>query len=421
MTTPTTEKLASHGGKPAKTVPYTKGIRFGKAEEEAVLAVIRSQKLWYKQGGTRVAAVEKTIGRMWGVPHATTCSSGSAAVHTALAMCGVEAGDEVIVNPVSDWGSMCGILALGAAPVFADLHLDTYSLDPAAVEKAITPRTRAILLVHLAGYPAHVREIVQIARARGGEGRNIKVLEDCAESPMTLLDGKPVGTFGDVGAFSTNDSKHVSCGEGGFVVTSDPEMARIARLFIDKGYESGGSRGRTDVKFLGFNYRMSELAAAVLDVQLNGLEEQLRRRAAYAERLVAGLKGVPGLSVMQPMPASRCGYWFVLSRLELDKLSADRNTIASALAAEGISIWGALAPARTLYETTALREKRLFAYGRTAPAAQLAGHDYGPGLCPTAESIANSVISILVNPFYSGQDADETALAFRKVLAFYAK
>src|SRR5512144_2678234 len=98
------EKLAIHGGKPAKTVPYTKGVRFGKAEEEAVLAVIRSQKLWYKQGGTRVPAVESTICRMWGVPHAITCSSGSAAVHTALAMCGVEAGDEVIVNPISDWG-----------------------------------------------------------------------------------------------------------------------------------------------------------------------------------------------------------------------------------------------------------------------------------------------------------------------------
>ena len=175
------------------------------------------------------------------------------------------------------------------------------------------------------------------------------------------------------------------------------------------------------IKFLGFNYRMSELAAAVLDVQLAGLEEQLRRRAAYADRLVAGLKNLPGLSVMQPMPGARCGYWFVLSRLELDKLSADRNTIAAALAAEGISIWGALAPARTLCETTALHEKRLYANGRTAPAAQLAGHNYGPGLCPVAELIADSVISILVNPFYSPQDADETAHAFRKVLAHFAK
>jgi dTDP-4-amino-4,6-dideoxygalactose transaminase len=412
------DKLAIHGGRPAKTVPYTKGVRFGKAEEEAAVAAIRSQKLWFKQGGTRVAAVEKTICRMWGVPHAIACSSGSAAVHTALAICGVEAGDEVIVNPVTDWGSMCGILALGAVPVFADLRPDTFSLDPAAAEKAVTPRTGAILLVHLAGYPAHVREIVSLARAKG---RNIKVVEDCAQSPMALLDGKPVGTFGDAGAFSTNDSKHVSCGEGGFVVMADEEMARTARLFIDKGYQAGATRGTTDVRFLGFNYRLSELSAAVLDVQLAGLEEQIRRRTAYAERVIAALKGVAGLRVVEPMPGSRCGYWFVLTRLELDKLNADRNTIAAALSAEGISVWGALAPARTLAQTTALREKRLYPQGRTAPAAQLAGRDYGPGQCPIAEQIADSVVSIMVSPFYSAQDADETAAGFRKVLSFYAR
>jgi len=293
-------ELAIHGGKPAKTVPYTKGIRFGKAEEEAALAAIRSQKLWMKQGGTRVLAVEKTICEMMGAPHAIVCSSGSAAVHMAVIMCGVEPGDEVILNPVTDWGSICGVLAVGAVPVFADIRPDTLSLDPASVAKAITRHTRAILLVHQGGYPAHVKEIVALAKERG-----VKVIEDCAQSPLALLDGRPVGTFGDVGTFSTNDSKHVSSGEGGFVVTAEAEMARVGRLFIDKAYERDKTRGQTDVTFLGFNYRMSELSAAVLDVQLRGLEEQIRRRTEYADRLAAGLESARWLRVLKPAGGAR--------------------------------------------------------------------------------------------------------------------
>jgi dTDP-4-amino-4,6-dideoxygalactose transaminase len=407
-------ELAIFGGKPAKTTPYAKGIRFGKAEEEAAVATIRSQKLWYKQGGTRVLAVEKTIGEMMRVPHAIACSSGTAAVHAGVIMCGVEAGDEVILNPVTDWGSICGVLAAGAVPVFADIRPDTLSLDPASVAKAITSRTRAVLLVHVAGYPAHVKEIVALAKKRG-----VKVIEDCAQAPMALMDGRAVGTFGDVGAFSTNDSKHVSCGEGGFIVTADEEMARVARLFIDKAYERNKARGETDVTFLGFNYRMSELSAAVLDVQLRGLEEQIRRRTEYARRLIAGVEGLEGLNLLKPLEGARGTYWFVLACLAPERLSADRGAIGAALAAEGVAVWAALAPASYLYGTTALREGRLFPAGRTAPAAFLQNRGYAPGLCPVGEKVASTVLSFLVSPFFTQQDADETATGIRKVLEYY--
>jgi dTDP-4-amino-4,6-dideoxygalactose transaminase len=406
--------LAVFGGPAAKTVPYTKGLRFGPAEEEAAVAALRSQKLWMKQGGTRVLAVEKTIRELWNAPHAIACSSGSAALHLAVVVCGVEPGDEVILNPTTDWGTLCGLLAVGAVPVFADVHPDTLSLDPACVARAITPRTRAVLVVHHAGYPAHVKEIVALAAARG-----IKVIEDCAQSPLAMLDGRPLGTFGDVGTFSTNDSKHVSCGEGGFVVLRDDEMARLGRLFIDKAYEKDQVRGQTDVAFLGFNYRLSELSAAVLDVQLRGLREQIRRRTAYAERLMAGLDDVAGLCLIR-LPAGASGaFWFVLACLEPERLSADRATIAKALSAEGVAVWAALSPANTLYGTTALREKRLYPLGRTAPAAFLRDRQYEPGLCPVAERIAANVLSFMVTPFYTAQDADETAAGIRKVLAYY--
>jgi len=407
-------KLALLGGMPAKTKPYTKGVRFGREEEEAAVAVIRSQKLWMKQGGTRVPAVEKTICELWGVPHAVVCSSGTAAVHTAVVACGVEPGDEVILNPTTDWGSICGVLAVGAVPVFADLHPETLSLDPESVARRITGKTRAIIAVHVSGYPCHIREIVAIAR-----DREVKVIEDCAQSPLALLDGRPVGTFGDIGAFSTNDSKHVSCGEGGFVITSDGEMAGIARLFIDKTYAKGKARGETDVTFLGFNYRMTELSAAILEVQLRKLEEQIRRRAAYAERLAAGLEGIAGLRVVKPRAGTRCAYWFLLACLEPERLTADRTTIVQALSAEGIGVWAALSPASTLYGTTALREKRLYPFGRTAPAQFLKDRRYESGLCPVAERIAATVMCFPVSPFYTEEDADETIAGIRKVFAHY--
>ena len=195
-----TEKLAIEGGSQAKITPYGTGNRFGKAEEEAALAAIRSQKLWYL-GGTRVFETEKIICDMYGVRHAVLCSSGTAAVHAALAVCGVELGDEVIVSPISDWGSVLGILALGAVPVFADVDEATYSLDPSCVESAITAKTKAILLVHLAGYPARVKEIAAIAKRR-----DLKLVEDCAQSHYAFLDDKALGAYGDISAFSTNDS-----------------------------------------------------------------------------------------------------------------------------------------------------------------------------------------------------------------------
>jgi perosamine synthetase len=406
--------LALYGGQPAKTVPYSKGKRFGKKEEQAAVAAVRSQKLWFKQGGTRVAAVEKTITEMWKIDHAVCCSSGTAAVHTALVMCGVEPGDEVIVNPITDWGSILGILAIGAVPVFCDIDETTYSLDPACVARAITPKTRAIEVVHIFGYPAHIKEIVQIAHTRG-----IKVIEDCAQSPYAFLNGQAVGTFGDVGAFSTNDSKHISCGEGGFVVTRNAEMARIARQFIDKGYGAGKERGKNDVTFMGYNYRLSELAAAVLQVQLKTLPQQIKKRQAFAQELITRLDGIDGLNVPRVLPGGQGAYWLILSHLDFKKFKADRQTLIQALVAEGLAFWPALSPVRTVYGTFALREKSLYPLHRTPAPRFLEGADYKKVSCPVAEKIADSVLSWLCSPFYTRRDARETAAGIRKVLEYF--
>ena len=407
------DSLAFYGGKPAKTVPYEKGKRFGKNEEQAAVAAIRSQKLWLKQGGTRVIAAEKTIAEMWKIEHAICCSSGSAAVHAAMIMCGVEPGDEVIVNPITDWGSILGILVAGAVPVFCDIDETTYSLDLACVAKAVTSKTRAIEVVHICGYPAHVQEIVQIAHARG-----IKVIEDCAQAPYAFLDGQAVGTFGDVGTFSTNDSKHISCGEGGFIITHNKEMARIARQFIDKGY-SRSERGKNDVAFMGFNYRLSELAASVLQVQLESLPLQIKQRQRYAKEFISLIEEIDGLVVPKTLHGAQGAYWFVLSHLDLSKFNTDRQTITQALSAEGLFFWAALAPARTIYGISALKEKHLYPFGRSGVPRFLGGMDYNKVLCPVAEKITDSVICWMCSPFYSLKDARETAAGIRKVLAYF--
>jgi dTDP-4-amino-4,6-dideoxygalactose transaminase len=408
------EDLAVNGGTPAKTVPYGTGIRFGQEEESAALAAIRSQKLWYKQGGTRVKAVEDAICSRWGIQHAITVTSGTAAVHTALVMCGVEPGDEVIVNPVTDWGSVAGILALQAKPVFCDIEEATYSLDPAGVKKAITSKTRAIVLVHISGYPARVNEIIEIAKAH-----NVKVIEDCAQAALAALDGRPLGTLGDVGAFSTNDSKHISCGEGGFVITNDAQMAEVGLRFRDKGYAPNRARGSGDVAFLGFNFRLNELSAAVLDAQLKKLPSLLQKREVYAQKVMTALGDLDGYTFLRPLPGARCAYWFIQGHLDLKKFSVNRSKIVEALSAEGIPVWPALSPVRVLYESTALKEGMLYPFRRTGAADFLKNTASDKKDFPVAERIADAVMPLHCNEFYSDQDALETAAGVRKVLEYY--
>ena len=410
------EKLAIDGGSPAKTVPYGTGKRFTEKEEEAAVACLRSQKLWYKGGGTRVPAAEEKICKTYGAKHAITVSSGTAAVHAALAMCGVEAGDEVIVNPISDWGSVCGILALNAVPVFADLTDRTFSLDPSCVEKVITDKTRAIVLVHISGYPAHIKEIMAIA-----EKHDIKVLEDCAQSHLGTMDGKVLGTYGHVGSFAVSDAKHISCGEGGMVITDDEEMADIGFLFRDKAYARDKVRGTGDVAFLGFNYRMAELNAAVLDVQIGKLPEIVKKRQHYAAALRSALGKVEGFTLLEELPGGKGSYWFVQSHLDLAAFSTDRTGIAKALAAEGLNLWPALSPARTLYECSAIKNGTMYPLNRTGRADFLKDRKYSPKDYPVAERLADSVMAFLCSEFYTEQDAKETATGIKKVLEYYKR
>jgi dTDP-4-amino-4,6-dideoxygalactose transaminase len=202
----------------------------GQEELDELAEVVRSGQLG-RHGGTKVKELERAFAELYGVKHAVAVSSGSAAVHTAIATIDPNPGDEIITTPCSDFGTVMGILYQNAIPVFADLDPQTFCLNPASVEAKITDRTRAILVVHLFGGLADVDALKAIADRHG-----IPLFEDCAQSQLSTLNGRLAGTMGDIGCFSFNNTKHLNCGEGGMVVTNDDAFARRARLFADKAW-----------------------------------------------------------------------------------------------------------------------------------------------------------------------------------------
>ncbi|HHI68140.1 MAG TPA: DegT/DnrJ/EryC1/StrS family aminotransferase, partial [Planctomycetes bacterium] len=243
-----------------------RGRTLGEEELALLKEVIRSGKL-NATGGVMVPRFEEEFARLQGLPHAVALSSGSAAVHTALAALDLEPGDEVVTSSVTDMGALAPILWQGALPVFCDLDPDTLVMTGPALKARITPRTRAVVVTHLFGHPCPMDEILEAAGS-------IPVVEDCAQAPLASWKGRLVGTFGKLAAYSFQQGKHITCGEGGIVLTSDPVLARRARLFANKGWPYG--EPSPDHEFLAMNFRMTELQGAVLLAQLSKLEEVVR-------------------------------------------------------------------------------------------------------------------------------------------------
>ena len=252
----------------------------GTEEEEAVLAVLRSGQLVQ---GERVAAFEKRFAELCQVPEAIAVSSGTAALHLALIAHEIGYGDEVITTPFSFAATANAILLVGAVPVFVDIDPETCNIDPSLVEAAITPRTKAILPVHLYGNPCDMERLQAIAAEH-----HLVIIEDACQAHAASIDGKPVGSFG-TGCFSFYPTMNMTTGEGGMITTSDPVIAERARLL-----RSHGQSERYRHVALGFNQRMTEMQAAIGLAQLEKLErftEKRRANAAYlSEHLASAVK-----------------------------------------------------------------------------------------------------------------------------------
>ena len=406
------ERLAIHGGEPVRRERVNPtGERFGDAELRQLEEVIRSQRL-NVNSGTKVHEFERRWAAHLGVRHAVMVTSGTAAIHVALGALKLEPGSEVITAPITDFGTIAPILQQLCVPVFADLDPQTLCLDPADVVRRITPRTRAIIPVHLAGNACQMETIMGIAREHG-----LAVVEDCAQAFEAQYRGRKVGAFGDFGCFSLNQYKHIACGDGGIVVTNDDELATRATLFADKAWpRDPNDPNRRDHLFVAPNYRVTELQAAVALAQLDRLDNICSRRTAAGDKLTALIQDAPGVRPMRPYPDGVCTYWFYAFLVAPDV----RDQFARAVQAEGIPASAGYVP-RPIYLFDVLREKRTFGTSQFpfgyAPFRPAEGEiEYGEGLCPVTErEIIPGMIRVPLNEFWREADVRDAARAISKV------
>ena len=372
--------LAIHGGAPVRTEPWTPDFpllaHLVDAEVAAAERVIRSRNLC-AQHGHEVEEFEQAFAAYLGVRHAVATSSGTTALQVAFAALGVEAGVEVIVPSYTFCATATAVQAVGGAPVFADCEPRVQGVDLDHVRALVTPRTRAIAVTHMNGFPMDMDPLMAFARERG-----LAVVEDCSHAHGAEYHGRKVGAIGRVNGFSFQQKKNLPLGEGGMATTDDDALAERLR-----GFRSFGP-----VR-LGCNYRMTELHAAIGKIRLPDLDAQNALRIRNAERLAEGLAGVPGLTVQTPLPDTRCVYYNFLAQVDEAALGVTKARFCEAVQAEGVTL-------RTGY-----------------PAAHRLAFFQGiESRCPRVEEFCgHRNVELKLHPPAGEADMDDAAAAIRKV------
>jgi Predicted pyridoxal phosphate-dependent enzyme apparently involved in regulation of cell wall biogenesis len=412
------DKLAIFGGEKAKKTPYGEGKRFGNEELQQLKEALEQDTLFYWYG-TKVKAFTTRFAEMYGRKYCVATTSGTAALHVALGTVGVTAGDEVITSPLTDMGTVIGILYQNAIPIFADLDPYSFNMDPKSIEQKITSKTKAIVVVHLAGNAADMDPIMDIARKHG-----IKVIEDCAQSYLSYYKGRLVGTIGDIGCFSLNDFKHISTGDGGMCLMEDEELYLKAFKFADKNYNRLPQQAHAsrEVEFLAPNYRMSELQGAVGLAQLDKLKNICEKRNVYGEGITKGISKLPGIYTPKVLEGGKSSYWFYMFRLNEAEAKVSREDFCAALSEEGVYCEAGYIPS-CVYEYDLF--KNLEAYeGTNCPFnCRYYGKEirYYKGMCPVAEEVIDTAVKMPVSEFYTEQDMKEVVEAITKVINFYSE
>ena len=411
------EKLAIHGGPQTKTTPYGKAERYADNELAYLKEALAQNTLFYGHG-TMVKRACASMTEYTGRPYVVPCSSGSAAIHLGLIACGIGPGDEVVTTPNTDTGTVAGIIEEGAVPVFCDCER-TLQPSAATVAAKLTDRTRAVVVVHLAGYPAPVDEIVALCAPRG-----IGVVEDCAQSWGTRLNGRLVGTTGTAGAYSVNDFKHISAGDGGFVTLADEHLYRRVSNYSDKHYDRLFDLSQRQAHH-GINYRMGELQGAVVLAQLEKVDRITGRQNEIGDTLREKLSPLRGADVLAPLPGGYSTYWWTVLLLEPEAVTATRDELVAAISAEGV--------AASSYGTYDLIQKPLFAERVVRPwlepprsmypFVQPDGREYTYSLeqTPTHGELLQCCIMLSIGSYYTDQDVEETARGVLKVFDHFLK
>jgi dTDP-4-amino-4,6-dideoxygalactose transaminase len=396
--------LALLGGAPLRTRPFTAWPVFGEPEEKRLLGALRSGK-WGKHQGPEVVEFEQRFAAMHGAKHAIGVVNGTVSLRVALMAAGIKAEDEVIVPPYTFLATATAVVEANAVPVFADINLETFNLDPKAIEAAITPRTRVIMPVHMAGQPADMDAIMAIAKRH-----KLVVIEDAAHAHAARYRQRPAGSIGHLGSFSFQSSKNLTCGEGGIITTSDDALAEACRSIHNCGRIAGGLWYEHHV--MSGNYRLGEFQGAVLNAQLDRLETQTDTRDRNGQYLAAKLSRFPGIHPQRrPADCTRHSYHLFLFRIDSAAFGAPREAVLQALQAEGVPVCGGYA--LPLYRQPLLLNR---AFGPYLPNASRT-LDYGKVKCPNCEKICGEQGAWFEQSLFLGPqaDMDDIANAFEKV------
>jgi len=333
-------KLAIAGGKAVRTKPFSKWPIWDRSAEEHVISILRSGN-WFRGNGNTVTEFEEAYADLLGAKRCVCTVNGTNSLLTALHTLDVGVGDEVIVSPYTFIATYNVIIGSCALPVFADTDPETFQINPDKIEERITERTRAIMPVHILGLPANMDRIMAIA-----EKHKLVVIEDACQAWMAEWRGKKLGTIGDLGCFSFQNSKHLPCGEGGAVVGNDEELMDRVWSYHNCGRPFGSVKKTSNYPIIGTNRRMMEYQAAVGLSQIKRLESDTQRRNENAQYLTSKIKDIPGIVPHRLYDGvTRCAYHLYPFRYKKAHFNgASRQRFLSALSAEGIPCSGGYGP-----------------------------------------------------------------------------
>ena len=395
-------ELAIHGGKPV----FEKKIGYGhqyidEADIQAVVEVLKSDFLTC---GPKIEEAEQKLCKITGAKHAVLISNGTAALHAACYAAGIQEGDEVITTPITFAASANCALYCGGKPVFADINPETYNIDPDTIEAKITDKTKAVVAVDFTGQAVEMERIQEICQRH-----NLTLIEDAAHSLGTRYKGKYVGNIADMTTFSFHPVKTCTAGEGGAIMTNDEELYKRLILFrthgitrmqdwMDKPSEGGWYYQQVA---LGYNYRMTDIQAALLSSQLDKLEMFAKRRKQLVKHYDEAFSSMPEITVQKEIAESDTVRHLYIIQLNLERLTCTRKEVYDALQAEGVGVNVHYIPVYFF------------------PYYQRLG--YRMGECPNAERLYERIISIPLFYSMTDEDADKVIYAVRKVIEYYKK
>ncbi len=397
------EELAILGGRPVRDRKIFYGRQWVDEEDiQAVAEVLRSP---YITCGPKVEEGERKLAEYTGARHAVLCSNGTAALHCACLAAGIGPGDEVITTPMTFAASANCAVYCGATPVFADIDLQTYNIDPESIRAHITPRTKAVVAVDFTGQAVKIQEIRAICDQYG-----LVFIEDAAHAIGTRYNGRPVGSLADMTCFSFHPVKTITSGEGGAITTNSDQLYKRLVLAHTHGitHEDSLMEGAPhegpwyyEQISMGFNYRMTDFQAALLLSQLGKLEQFKKRRQEIVDKYNRAFQDVPGIIIQQEIPESdTCRHLYII-RLDLEKLTCTRRQFFDAMSAENVQCQIHYVPVYwfPFYEH----------------------RGYAKGLCPNAEKVYAGIMSIPLYPMLSDADTDDVIHAVKKIADYYAR